>query len=404
MRWRAQKLTAFYHAVRESVKRRSTQPIVSSSPSVYPWAYQEYLQDSPTWFNSGIIDNLIPQLYRYTFAEYLYELNSSLSYVSPANRDRFFAGILIYLRGENYLITPGYLLDADKANRARGVMGEALFFYEGLRQRGNLLADTLWATVYGEPARPPHRGENVWRPPALIVHEDDPITKRFGTWEQTTASGYRGKALLHRDTSYAAVEYEFDVPASAWYHVLAFIVTGSLTTDRARFSVYSAGDTTIHVVSQRGYLNAGWRRLRSAYLSAGRHTVVKLDNEGVRPGDLIVADATMIMVDRKRSPEAVFTRTPLTHERLTPRSLCIGVYPNPAHDAATVFFDLPHAGEVAVTVYNLLGRQISKALPWHLPPGQHSLRLRLDHLPSGLYVCRVCTAESQAVTKLLFTR
>ncbi|MBC7187521.1 MAG: family 10 glycosylhydrolase, partial [Calditrichaeota bacterium] len=84
MRWRAQKLTAFYRAVRDSVKRRSTHLIVSSSASVYPWAYQEYLQDSPTWFNSGIIDNLIPQLYRYTFSEYLYELNSSLSYVPPA--------------------------------------------------------------------------------------------------------------------------------------------------------------------------------------------------------------------------------------------------------------------------------------------------------------------------------
>ncbi|MBC7187127.1 MAG: T9SS type A sorting domain-containing protein, partial [Calditrichaeota bacterium] len=300
--------------------------------------------------------------------------------------------------------TPGYLLDAVRANRARGVMGEALFFYEGLRQRGDLLADTLRATVYSEPAQPPHRGESVWRPPALIVHEDDATTKRTGTWEQTTAPGYRGKALFHRDTSYAAVEYEFDIPASAWYHVLAFIVTGTLTTDRARFSVYSASDTSIHVVSQRGYLNAGWHRLRSAYLNAGRQTVLKLDNHGVLPGDFIVADATMIMVDRKRSPEAVFTRIPRPDDRHIPRSLCLSIYPNPAHDAATLLLDLPHTGEIAVTVYDLLGRQVFEALPGHLPPGQHSLRLPLGHLPSGLYFCRVCTAKYRTVTKLLLAR
>ncbi|MDZ7412400.1 MAG: family 10 glycosylhydrolase [candidate division KSB1 bacterium] len=406
MRWRAQKLTEFYRAVRDSVKRRGRHLIVSSSPSAYPWAYQEYLQDPPTWLNTGIIDNVIPQLYRYTFADYLYELNSALSYVPAAMRDRFFSGILIYLRGENYLITPGYLLQAIKANRAVGVRGEALFFYEGLRQSNGLLADTLRSTVYCDAAQPPRGEEGVWRPPALIVHEDGTTATRIGTWEPTSAPGFRGKALFHRDTSYAAVEYEFDVPVSAWYHVFAFIITGTLTTDRARFTVYSAHDTSIHLLSQRGYLNAGWRRLSSAYLSAGRHTVVKIDNHDVLPGDILVADATMIMVDRTRSPEAVFTAVSSSSPQASapPRALHLRAYPNPVHESATLFLLLHQASETDVKVYDLLGRCVLEMPPTYLPSGQHTLRLRMDDLPSGLYFCRVRTVNGGGIAKILLAK
>ncbi len=405
MRWRAQKLTDFYRAVRDSVKLRGAHLLVSSSPSVYPWSYEEYLQDSPTWLNSGIVDNVIPQLYRYTLADYLYELDNSLSFVPMTMRERFFAGMLIYLRGENYLITPSYLVEAIKANRARGVQGEALFFYEGLRQSGGGLAETLKASVYSERALPPYRQQGPWRPPALIVHEDDAAATRIGRWEQTTAAGFRSRALLHRDTFYAAVEYTFAVPASAWYHVLAYIVTGTLTTDRARFCVYSANDTSTHVLSQRGYLNAGWRTLRSAYLEQGRRTVVKLDNHGVLPGDLLVADAVMIMVDRKRSPQALFTPVPTSPEAApTPRSLHLNVYPNPARDAATLSLLMNQDAEAKVTLFDALKRQAYEVVPGNLQPGPHTLRLRLEHLPSGLYLCRVQTARSTAVVKLLLAR
>ncbi|HEX9975154.1 MAG TPA: family 10 glycosylhydrolase, partial [bacterium] len=96
MRWRADKLSQFYQHARDSIKARSQHLLVSSSPSVYPWSYEEYLQDSKTWFDANIIDNLIPQLYRYTYPEYLYELEKALSYIPSASRDLFFSGMLIY--------------------------------------------------------------------------------------------------------------------------------------------------------------------------------------------------------------------------------------------------------------------------------------------------------------------
>jgi uncharacterized lipoprotein YddW (UPF0748 family) len=63
-RWRANKLNDYLGRVRDSVKSRGDYLILSSAPTVYPWGYNEYLQDSRTWAAEGLVDNIIPQLYR----------------------------------------------------------------------------------------------------------------------------------------------------------------------------------------------------------------------------------------------------------------------------------------------------------------------------------------------------
>ncbi|MEZ4763882.1 MAG: hypothetical protein R3C26_12095 [Calditrichia bacterium] len=32
---------------------------------VYPWSFDEYLQDWPNWLKNGYADEIIPQIYRY---------------------------------------------------------------------------------------------------------------------------------------------------------------------------------------------------------------------------------------------------------------------------------------------------------------------------------------------------
>ncbi len=123
-RWRADKLSAFFQSVFTVIKGKSPHLLVSSSPSIYPWSYEEYLQDSKTWVESGIVDHIIPQLYRYDYSEYLYELNRSLANF-PNDREIYFSGMLISVGG--YLISPEYMLDAIAANRERNVAGEVFF-------------------------------------------------------------------------------------------------------------------------------------------------------------------------------------------------------------------------------------------------------------------------------------
>lgn len=77
-RWRADKLNQFFLRLRDSVKSKSPHLILSSSPTPYPWGYDEYLQDSRFWAKN-VVDNIIPQLYRYDYNSYQSALTQSLS-------------------------------------------------------------------------------------------------------------------------------------------------------------------------------------------------------------------------------------------------------------------------------------------------------------------------------------
>ncbi|MFN3873930.1 MAG: glycoside hydrolase family 10 protein, partial [Ignavibacterium sp.] len=183
-RWRADKMNQWYKSVRQMMKNSDDNLFVSTSPSIYPWSYDNYLQDVQTWLDSGICDQFIPQLYRYTFPEYLYELTQAINQAGPINLHKLFGGILmnIGLPPNDYLISPEYLLAALQANRERGVMGEAYFYYEGFRKNNNQLGDTLRSTFYSQPAIVPGRNGNIWRPKATIKNENETGVNITGNW------------------------------------------------------------------------------------------------------------------------------------------------------------------------------------------------------------------------------
>ncbi|MBI2417322.1 MAG: family 10 glycosylhydrolase, partial [Ignavibacteriales bacterium] len=51
-KWRANKLNRFLSRVRDSVKARGQNIILSVAPNPYPWGYDNYLQDAKTWVDS----------------------------------------------------------------------------------------------------------------------------------------------------------------------------------------------------------------------------------------------------------------------------------------------------------------------------------------------------------------
>lgn len=160
-RWRAGKLNDFYRAVRDSVKTFDEELFVASSPNIYPWGYNEYLQDPVTWATEGIVDHLIPQLYRYNINDYNFELHKTLNDLPEDVRHIYFAGILMNVG--SYTISEEYLRASIESNRAAGVAGEAYFFYEGLRQNNNALGDLLAREFYYEPATVPGRNGEIRR-------------------------------------------------------------------------------------------------------------------------------------------------------------------------------------------------------------------------------------------------
>ncbi|MCX8010976.1 MAG: family 10 glycosylhydrolase, partial [Ignavibacteria bacterium] len=167
-RWRANKLNNWLKRLRDSIKSKSNNLIFATSPSVYPWAYDEYLQDSKSWIDSNLCDLFIPQLYRYNISDYIYELDRALSYVPISKRNIFSSGMLI--KYGSYVISPTLLFNSLEANRQRRTNGEVFFFYEGLRADQNKLGDTLRATYYNTRASLNYRNGNIWRPKGCLLY------------------------------------------------------------------------------------------------------------------------------------------------------------------------------------------------------------------------------------------
>ncbi|MDD5766903.1 MAG: family 10 glycosylhydrolase [Candidatus Marinimicrobia bacterium] len=152
-KWRADKLTTLCKNLTNSIRSLKPDILISWAPSVFPWCYEEYLQDWPAWIRANCADLVIPQVYRYSFPEYKSTLREMLPEEIDSRRNIIFPGILMNV-GE-YVIPEEYLLKAVAQNRKSGYNGEVFFFYEGLRKNDDQLANALLNTFYQKPAKLP---------------------------------------------------------------------------------------------------------------------------------------------------------------------------------------------------------------------------------------------------------
>ncbi|MBW4615745.1 MAG: family 10 glycosylhydrolase [Desmonostoc vinosum HA7617-LM4] len=150
LQWRANILTEFLACLYRQVKAIKPNMLVSMAPNIPNWALQEYLQDSPTWLNQGIIDIIHPQIYRRDFKSYQAIASKLANQFPNATSPKLAPGILIKLG--SYCISPEYLVQAISCNRQLGISGEVFFFYEGLRDNHDALAKVLRNGPYAKSA------------------------------------------------------------------------------------------------------------------------------------------------------------------------------------------------------------------------------------------------------------
>ena len=153
--WRADKLSDFGGRVYDEVKAVDSSLVVSWAPSPYPFGYDEYLQDWPAWIDRGFTDLVHPQVYRREISEYRSFLKKQQAEKAGWDRNAvlgFYPGVLMTVG--DYRMAPKELKEVILTNRRRGIEGEVFFFYEGLRESDNALADVL-KSCYSEPATLP---------------------------------------------------------------------------------------------------------------------------------------------------------------------------------------------------------------------------------------------------------
>lgn len=409
MAWRAGKLNSFFMRLRDTIKTRDKNLLLSAAPSVYPWGYENYLQDSKTWMENGTIDNLIPQLYRYDFASYKAELSKAVSYVPAGKRNRLFAGVLA--RVGSYLIDKTFLTNTITENRKQGVNGETYFFYEGIANAGKANGDMLKGSHYQQQALLPHRNGMVWRPKATIVNEDeDSLVVMTGKWrkEESASLGYKPNVYLTNDSDYASITYSMDVPYDAWYGLYAFVQNGAVNTTKAPYTVFDGTDSSVVYLDQYNVKNKGWQKLKDVYLTRGRHKVVRLDNRDVVQGKYITADAVMLILDRKRSPDVIVTsvdenKAEEGNTMVKDYSL-IQNYPNPFNPSTVISFSLPEMTHVSLRVYDILGREVAALVNEVRPTGIHQVTFDAQRLASGVYFYTLNAGKYSQTRKMMLVR
>lgn len=148
IKWRSGKLNSFLAGLVKDVRSKKPGVIISMAPSIYPWSEENYLQDWPTWVSTGLVDWIIPQVYRYDFEKYTAEVNKILdSQLGNFDRSRFFPGVLLQV--DQYNPSAELLEKKIAFNRKHGIEGEVFFFYEGIKK---------FKPFFRERYRPVHTG------------------------------------------------------------------------------------------------------------------------------------------------------------------------------------------------------------------------------------------------------
>lgn len=150
LQWRADILSNFLTRVYREIVNINPNLVISMSPSAYPWSYENYLQDSLNWVNLGLVDLIHPQLYWREFELYKRDIDRLVAnQFTKQQLPQLIPGVLI--KQNTYRIDAEHLVKALMYNRSVGIQGEIFFFYEGLREDNNALANILKTGIYSQP-------------------------------------------------------------------------------------------------------------------------------------------------------------------------------------------------------------------------------------------------------------
>jgi len=79
-------------------------------------------------------------------------------------------------------------------------------------------------------------------------------------------------------------------------------------------------------------------------------------------------------------------------------------YPNPFNPVTTIAYSVPNDGAVTLTVFDLLGREVSVLFSGYARAGHHTASFDASHLSSGVYLYRLTNGSFSAARKMVLQR
>ena len=82
----------------------------------------------------------------------------------------------------------------------------------------------------------------------------------------------------------------------------------------------------------------------------------------------------------------------------------LGNYPNPFNASTKISFALPRRQDVALTIYDIVGRSVQTLINEPMAAGEHQFVFDADNLPSGTYVYAISAGGAQRSRKMIIIR
>ena len=87
----------------------------------------------------------------------------------------------------------------------------------------------------------------------------------------------------------------------------------------------------------------------------------------------------------------------------SPELACIN-YPNPFNPITTIQYELPQRSDVQITIYDLLGREVTMLVSETQDAGYKSIQWNASNVPSGTYFYQIKTGEYVQIRKMILLK
>ncbi|MEO0164921.1 MAG: T9SS type A sorting domain-containing protein [candidate division WOR-3 bacterium] len=89
---------------------------------------------------------------------------------------------------------------------------------------------------------------------------------------------------------------------------------------------------------------------------------------------------------------------------LNSEKIMLNVYPNPTKSSLTIQYNLPKAGYVNISLYDVSGRLIDVLVKDILSVGSHSITFDTANLAQGIYFVKLTSEEQSTMKKIILMR
>lgn len=103
---------------------------------------------------------------------------------------------------------------------------------------------------------------------------------------------------------------------------------------------------------------------------------------------------------------SVFSYVPSSVKKIEPADykFRLSNYPNPFNMETTIIFQLTNAGHVTLTIYDLLGREMTTLVNDYKPQGTYGIKFDASNLASGVYLYKLHAQDFSATRKFILMK